>query len=131
MNRPSGEIRISWSASLFKEGKLETPIVLPKMEKEDWEEEGQMITKLSIPKMKFELIVAELLPSLIFHFLRLIARPELFFNSRNSLFGNPTEGEGSGKSSSINTSNRWAGCAVIAEIATNCVSTHIIILLIS
>ena len=97
MKLPSGEIRISWSASLFKEGKLETPIVLPKMEKEDWEEEGQMITKLSIPNMKFELIVAELLPSLIFQFLRLIARPELFFNSRNSLFGIQLREKGRGK----------------------------------
>jgi hypothetical protein len=75
------------------------------------EEDGQTITKLSGCNIKLMLMNALLLPSLIFQFFKLMGREETFFNSMNSLFGRPIEGEGSGNSSSITISNLFAVCA--------------------
>src|SRR5688572_164509 len=96
------------SASLFKEGKLATPIALPKAVNEVTDVLGQIITKLSGFNMKLAVMVAVVLPSLSLQLRILKAVVETFFSSMNSALGSCTGGAGSANSSSMTTSKRLA-----------------------
>src|SRR5438105_8192793 len=100
------------SASLLREGKLLTPIVLPYSVNAATAALAQTITKLSGCNIKLLVMVAVLLPSLSFQLCRLNGVEDTFFSSINSLLGNRTGGDGSGNSSSIAISKRLAVWAV-------------------
>ena len=92
------------SPELSKEGKALTPMAAPNALKELINARGQIITWLSAWSKNAPAIVAILLPSEIFHLSRLMLCPDILVNSRNSLLGRPTEGEGSGNISEMTTS---------------------------
>jgi hypothetical protein len=105
---PCGDFNESRSPSLSSEGKLVTPIVLPKAENVETLPVEQRIMVLSGCRVKFVLIVPVEVASLNFHPTKLNAVVEIFLISTYSLFGNPTTGEGSAMISVITTSNLLA-----------------------
>src|SRR5215203_3452377 len=111
MTLPCGERSVSKSPSLSSEGKLLTPIVLPKTANGVVLLFEHRIATLSGCKIKLAVMVAVVEASLNFHPFKLYGVDEIFLISMNSALGKLTGGVGSAITSVITISNRFATCA--------------------